>query len=232
MPAAALAIEPILLETIPEPLQIDLQRTALVIIDMQNAFVSKGGMLDLMGKLDVSAASKVVEVTNNVIRAARARGMRVIYVVRNHSLDLREIGGPNSGYWYKAFLPGYAEHPEWKDKCLLRGTWGAEIVKGLDFKEDDIVVVKPRYSAFYGTNLDSILKTFDIKYLVFTGIATNICVETAIRDAVNFDYFSILISDATTQGGPPTLKMATIQNVTQCFGWVATSEDFVKALTK
>ncbi len=229
MPAVAPAIQPAILEAEPDPLQIDLQRTAVVVIDMQNAFVGKGGMLNLLGA-DVSGTPKIVEVINNMTRAARAIGVSVIFVVHHHSPDLRETGGPNSGYWYKAHLHGYAEHPEWRDKCFIRGTWGAEIVKGLELKENDIIVVKPRYSAFYGTNLDTILKTFNIKYLAFAGVATNICVEAAMRDASNFDYFPILISDATAPGGPPFLRDATIHNVKMCLGWVTTGEKFVKAL--
>ena len=225
------AIEPITLEAEPEPLQIDLQRTAVVVIDMQNAFVGKGGMMNLVGA-DVSGTPKIVKAINNVTEAARARGVGVIYVVHHHSPDLRETGGPNSGYWYNAILRMYRKHPEWRDKCITRGTWGAEIVEGLEFKEDDIVVVKPRFSAFYGTYLDTILKTFNIKYLAFTGVGTNMCVEAAIRDASNLDYFSILISDATAPGGQPFLKDATIHNVTMALGWVTTSKNFVKAVER
>jgi ureidoacrylate peracid hydrolase len=231
MPPVAPATQPVMLEAEPEPLQIDLQRTAIVVIDMQNTFVSEGGLLNMVGA-DVSGTPKIVEVINNVNRAARARGSKIVYIVHHQSPDLRETGGPNSGYWYNAILRIYREHPEWRDKCITSGTWGAEIVKGLEIKEDDIVVVKPRYSAFYGTDLDTILKTFNIKYLAFAGVATNMCVEAAMRDASNLDYFSILISDATAPGGPPFLKDATIHNVRMCLGWVTTSENFVKALKK
>jgi len=225
------AIEPITLEAEPEPLQIDLQRTAVVVIDMQNAFVSEGGLLNMVGA-DVSGTPKIVEIINNVTKAARAKGVKIIYVVHHQSPDSRETGGPNSGYWYNAILRIYRAHNEWKDKCIINGTWGAEIVKGLEVKEDDVVVVKPRYSAFYGTDLDIILKTFNIKYLAFAGVATNMCVEAAMRDASNLDYFSMLISDATAPGGPPFLRDATIHNVKMCLGWVTTSANLVKAMRK
>ena len=228
MPAAVPAIEPIMLQAEPQPLQIDLQRMAVVVVDMQNAFASEGGLLNLLGT-DVSGTPKIVEVINHITEAARARGVRVVCVVHHHSPDLRETGGPDAGYYYKVHLPGYAEH---RDKCFIEGTWGAEIVKGLHFKADDIVVVKPRFSGFYGTDLDTILKTFNIKYLAFAGIATNICVEATIRDATNLNYFPILISDATAPAGPPFLRDATILNVKLCLGWVTTSIDLVKALEK
>lgn len=225
------AIEPVTLEAEPEPLQIDLQRTAVFVIDMQNVFVSKGGAFDLMG-LDISPNLKAVEVVKRIISAARARKVSVMYTVHHHSPDLRESGGPNSGYWYTPLLRMEREHPEWKDKSINCGTWGAEIVKELEPREDEIVVVKPRYSAFFGTDLDTILKTFNIKYLAFVGVATNICVESTIRDAYFHDYFPILIPDGAAPAGPPLTQEATIHNVRLCFGWVTTSENFIRALKK
>jgi len=217
-----------ILDAEPQPLEVDLKRMALMVIDMQNAFVSKGGMFDLRG-MDISMTPKIVSVINKVMSAARSRQIKVMFVVHHHSPDMRETGGLNSGYGYKLRLDGQ-KHPEWKDKRVVRGTWGAELVKGLEFKEDDILVVKPRYSAFFGTNLDTILKTFNIKYLLFTGVATNMCVEATIRDASNLDYFPILVSDATSPNGPPYLKDATIHNVTRCFGWVTTSKNILKIM--
>jgi ureidoacrylate peracid hydrolase len=231
MPALIPAIEPVMLEAAPQSLQIDLQRSAVVVIDMQNAFTSKGGMLDLMG-LDISENLKAVEVIKKIITASRTRGVSVIYVVHYYSPDLRETGGPNSGYWYNVHVRGIREHPEWGDKAIILGTWGAEIVKELKPQEDEIIVVKPKYNAFFGTDLDTILKTFNIKYLVFVGVATNICVEGAIRDACNLDYFPILVSDGTAAAGPPSAHEATINNVKLCFGWVTTSENIIKALQR
>jgi len=219
----------IILKAEPEPLQIDLTRMAVVVIDMQNAFVSKGGMFDLSGE-DITRGQRIIEPIKGIIRAARARGVRVIYVVHHYSPDLREAGGPDSGYWYGPNLRKYREDPEWKDKFIIRDTWGAEIVKELEPREDKLVVVKPRYSAFFGTNLDAILKSFNIKYLAFVGVATNICVEAAIRDACYLDYFPILILDATASAGPEFTQEATIFNVKLCFGWVTTSQNIIKAI--
>lgn len=221
----------ILLEAEPEPLQIDLQMLSLVVIDMQNAFVNKGGMFDL-GAKDISRGQGIIEPIKKLSNAARVRNVKVIYVVHHHSPDLRETGGPNAGYWHSPEVRMYREHPEWKDKFIIRGTWGAEIIKELKPREDDIVVVKPRYSAFFETDLDTILKTFNLKYLAFVGVATNICVEAAIRDACYRGYFPILISDASANSGPPYTQQATIFNVKDCFGWVTTTENLVKVLEK
>jgi ureidoacrylate peracid hydrolase len=231
MPVLIPYIEPVMLEAEPEPLEIDLQRTAVIVIDMQNTFVSKGGVLDLMG-LDISPCVRVIKLIDKMNSAARTRGVKVIYVVHYYSPDLRETGGPNSGNWYTRHLVLYREHPEWRDKFFVRGTWGAEIVKELEPKEDEILVAKPRFSDFFGTDLDTILKTFSIKFLVFVGVDTSICVESGIRDASYLDYFPILISDAVASAGPPFTQEATIFNVKRCFGWVTTTERFVKALKK
>jgi len=99
-------------------------------------------------------------------------------------------------------------------------------------RENDIVVEKQRYSAFYQTNLDTILKTYDIKYLIFTGLATNICVESSLRDAFYIGYFPILIPDACANAGPAYTQDAAIYNVTLCYGWVTPSENITKALER
>lgn len=220
----------VMLETDPEPLEIDLKRTALIVIDMQNAFVKKGGMLDLWG-YDIAPCQKIVDPIKKIISATRANGMKIIYTVHQYSPDLRESGGPDLSIWYKAStITDLRKHPEWRDKLQIRGTWGADIIEELKPQEVDIVLEKHRYSAFYQTNLDTILKTFDLKYLLFTGIATNICVEASIRDAFYNGYFPILIPNACANVGPPFTQDATVFNVTLCYGWVISTENLIKSL--
>lgn len=122
------------------------------------------------------------------------------------------------------------EHPEWRDKLIKRGTWGAEIIEVLKPEEGDILVEKPRYSAFFKTNLDTVLRSHDLKYLFFTGVATNICVEATIRDAYYREYFSILVSDAAVNSGPAYTQEATIFNVRARYGWVSKTEKILNAL--
>ena len=215
----------------PESLEIDVQRTAVLVVDMQNAFVSKGGMVD-MGGGDISKLRKTIQPIQKILTVARGRGLKVVFIAHRYSPDLRESGGPDSPAWYKSDQKGYREHPEWRDKFLVSGTWGAEIIEELKPEKDDMLVLKPRYSAFFGTNLDIILRTCKIKYLIFTGVATNICVETSIRDAYNLAYFPILVSDATAAMGPPSVQETTVDNVKKAFGWVAASENITMALAK
>ncbi len=96
-------------------------------------------------------------------------------------------------------------------------------------REDEIVIEKRRFSAFAGTELDMMLKTFDIRYLVFTGVATNVCVESSLRDASHLEYLPILITDATA-ASPPSRQESTIGNVKQGFGWVSNSDQMINAL--
>jgi len=95
----------------------------------------------------------------------------------------------------------------------------------------DIIIRKSRYSGFVGTNLDMILRTYNIKYLVFTGIATNVCVESTLRDAFFREYWPIIVSDAVNNAGPRATQEGTLWNVETVFGWVTNSEDFFKAVS-
>lgn len=228
-PVSPTALEPIMLQAEPEPLKIDRQRTAVIVIDMQNAFVSKGGMFDLWD-IDVSKNQKVIEPIKRITSIARAKGFKVIHIAHQYSPDLHDSGGPSSPNWHKRMLTSYHKHPEWRDKLQFRGTWGADIVDELKPQDGDILVSKPRYSAFFGTNLDTILKTYNVKYLVFIGVATNICVEASVRDAYYLEYFPILISDATANTGPSFTQEATIFNIKSCYGWVTTTENIVKVM--
>ncbi len=230
MPSRTPALAPVLLQAEPEPLQIDRARTAVVVIDMQNAFASKGGIVDVTGKADVTTSQKIIPNIKKLNSAARARGCKVIYVAERWPRDLSNTGGPDSPNWYHSMLTNYREHPEWRDKTLVRGTWGAAIVDELKPQEGDIEVEKAKPSAFFETNLDTILKTYNIKYLVFTGTATNMCVEASLRDAYYRGYFAILASDATSNAGPPFTQDATIFNVKLVLGWVTTTENILKAM--
>ena len=230
------ALKTVILQAEPAPLQIDLKRTAIIVIDAQNAFLSEGGFFTLPPP-DSSVAETVSDPTekiNNikkVIAAARSKGLKVIYTLSINPPN--ETVGPDSPYWYKNdTVIMEREHPEWRDKFIIRGTWGAEVITELKPQEGDTLVEKPRYSAFFQTNLDTILRTYDFKYLIFTGVATNICVEAAIRDAYYREYFCILTSDATVNSGPAFTKEATMFNVKACYGWVTTTEHILKTIGK
>ncbi len=214
----------------PQPILVDLARTALLVVDMQNAFAHKGGYFDLVG-LDITPIQRIIEPCRKVINAAHATGIRIIYLQMGCSQDLSDRGSPDAPSSVKSrVLSMMKEHPEWKDKFYIYGTWGAEIIEELKPREGDIVVKKQKHDGFIGTNLDIILRTLGAKYLFFVGAATNICVESTLRHAFSLDYFPILVSDAVSQMGSNITQDATILNVQSTFGWVANAEDLLRAI--
>jgi ureidoacrylate peracid hydrolase len=205
-------LRPATLEAEPEPLEIDVRRTAVMVIDMQNCFVKKGSAAESVG-WSVSQAQQVIEPIKRVTETARANGVKVVYTTHALSSELCISREPTSPYWYKEFPKFYREHPEKRHTLSIKGTWGYEVIDELKPCEGDICVDKTRFSAFSGTDLDATLKTHYIKYIAFTGVASNCCVEATIRDAFNFDYFPIFISDAADPMGPGFLQESTIFNV-------------------
>jgi ureidoacrylate peracid hydrolase len=114
--------------------------------------------------------------------------------------------------------------------ALIRGTRDYAIVDELAPQPGDIVVPKTRLSGFFETNLDSTLRGVGITTLIFAGIATNICVEATIRDALYRDYLCLLVEDATNATGPEFVKAATLFNVETILGWVTGTSALCRAL--
>ena len=216
----------------PEPIEIDMGRTAVIVVDMQNAFVSKGGMFDTFG-WDITAAEGVIENNKKVIRAARQAGSRIVFLKMSYDPDYSNSGGPESPNWHKELgLVMMRKNPQCWGKFVTKGSWDEEICDELKPEPGDIEVRKQRYSGFAGTNLDLILKTYNMKYCIYTGVATNVCVESTLRDGFFLDYWPVIISDAVNNAGPPITQQATLWNVEALFGWVTTTDDFVKGVSK
>jgi ureidoacrylate peracid hydrolase len=215
------------LTTKPEPIEVDLGKSALVVVDMQNAFASKKGMLDIAGA-DLSGAPQVVNVIGRVLSAARRCGMPIVYLQMGYKADLSDSGGPESPNWHKELgIRMMNCRPELKGTLVTEGTWDFAIVDELAPQPGDIVIVKTRYSGFARTPLDAELQARGIRYLFFTGIATNVCVESTLRDAFFLDYWPILITDATMAAGPSGMQEAALFNIESYFGWTLPSEEFL-----
>jgi ureidoacrylate peracid hydrolase len=120
--------------------------------------------------------------------------------------------------------------PELQGTLLAKGTWDYDLVEELKPQPGDILVPKTRYSGFLNTNMDSVLRARGIRNLVFVGIATNVCVESSLRDAFHLEYFGVMLSDATHHLGPPIMQEASIYNIEKFFGWVSTTADFCGAI--
>jgi ureidoacrylate peracid hydrolase len=218
------------LEAKPNSLEVDIEKSAIVVVDMQNAFASKGGMLDLAGA-DITDAPRVVSVVRSVIEAARSKSVPVVHLRMAYKTDLSDSGGPSSPNWRKELaMTLMCSRPQLKGKVLTDGTWDAEIVEELAPQPGDLVITKTRYSGFVGTPLDSQLGMRGIQFLFFAGIATNVCVESTLRDAYFHDYWPILLSDAAMPAGPASAHDATLFNVESFFGWTTTSEELMRTL--
>jgi len=221
----------VVVPTKPEPIKLDINRTALIVVDMQNAFCKKGGIFDYLGKLDEIKVKLIINKDKKVIEACRHKGIKVIYLRMAYRPGLSNAGGPESpNYWKEMALVTMRERPECKEKFLTIGSWDWEIIDELKPRTGDIIVDKNRYNGFANTELDAILRTNNIKYLLFIGVATNVCVESTLRDAYFHEYFPVMVSDGCGNIGPDYTQQATIWNVSEVFGWVTTSDDLVKAL--
>jgi ureidoacrylate peracid hydrolase len=213
----------------PEPLPLDPARTAVIVVDMKNAFASKGGYLDLFG-VDVSGTPTIVANIQRVLAVSRPAGLPVVFLQMGWPADLRDAGGPTSPNWHKAnALRLMRQRPELTGTLMIHGTWDHALVDDLKPAPEDLVVGKPRYSGFTGTNLDLLLRERGIRALVFTGTASNVCVESTLRDAFFLEYFPLWIADCSLPSGPPWLHEATVENVKRFFGWVTTTEEYVAA---
>ena len=219
-----------LLKARPETIAFTPQQTALIVVDMQNAYASQGGYLDLAG-FDVSATGPVIKNIQRAIAAARSAGIKVIFFQNGWDNQYVEAGGSGSPNYHKSnALKTMRKRPELMGKLLAKGDWDYDLVDQLQPQAGDIVLPKPRYSGFFNTQLDSLLRSYGIHHLVFTGIATNVCVESTLRDGFFLEYFGVVLEDATHQAGPDFAQKAAIYNIETFFGWVSNVNSFCDAV--
>jgi ureidoacrylate peracid hydrolase len=228
---------PVQVDAKPMPAVIDPATTALIVVDMQNDFGSKGGMFDRAG-IDISSIAAAVAPTARAIEAARRAGIRIVYLRMGYKPDLSDLGGPdapNRLLHLKIMHVGdKVPVPGGEGRILVRDTWGTAIVDALAPQPDDIVLYKTRFSGFYGTDLDDILRAAGVRQLVFTGCTTSVCVESTVRDAFFRDYQCVLLADCMAEpiGAGTALgnHAATLQLIQVMFGRVSTSGAFIDAL--
>ncbi len=166
--------------------------TALLVIDMQNDFCAKGGLVDRGGR-DVSAVQEMAKNLPALIAAAREAGVLVVFV---RSLYSTEGNRYLSDVWLEQAARkqggGYTLTP-----VCGADSWEGDYYEDVRPASGDIVVTKHRYNAFHGTDLDQILRSNGVRSIVVTGVSTNVCVETTARDGFIRDYYTILVGDGT-----------------------------------
>ncbi|MGG5575020.1 pyrimidine utilization protein B [Vibrio diazotrophicus] len=220
----------VMLNTEPEKLAIKPSETALIVVDMQNAYASKEGYLDLAG-FDVSGTGSVIENINKAIDVSRKAGIQIVFLQNGWDSNYVEAGGEGSPNWHKSnALKTMRKQPELSGRFLSKGGWDYELVDDIKPQQQDWIIPKTRYSGFFNTNLDTMLRSRGIRNLVFTGIATNVCVESTLRDGFHLEYFGVALSDATHQAGLRSAQDAALLNIQTFFGWVTTVEDYSNAL--
>jgi ureidoacrylate peracid hydrolase len=191
-------------------------------------------MFDYAG-IDISRIQKAVEPIKRALEAARKIGVKVIYVKMTFRPDLSDAGAPDSPNYIKHIPMSIGKKVKAPDgsesRILIQDTWNTEILPELTPKDVDIIVSKHRYSAFYQTDLDAVLKSLGVKYLIVTGCTASVCVESTVRDAMFRDYSCILLEDCIGEAGWEIRNRESSLSVIQrLFGWISDSDKFVKAL--
>jgi nicotinamidase-related amidase len=199
----------------------DLQKVALLIIDMQRDFLELGGFGDALGN-DVSQLRGIVPIVEELLKAFRQKKLPVFHTIEGHQPDLSDCPPAklNRG---KGNLKIGDVGP--MGRILILGEPGNKIIPELQPLDDEIVITKPGKGAFYGTQLELLLQQKEITHLIIAGVTTEVCVQTTMREANDRGYECLLIEDATASYFPE-FKQATIEMLRAqggIIGWTTTS---------
>ena len=206
------------------------ESTALLVIDMQRDFLDRGGFGEMLGN-DVAGLRRAVAPTRRVLDAFRAAGLPVIHTREGHRPDLADC--PPSKRARGRLSVGIGD-PGPMGRILVRGEPGHDIVEELTPAPGEPVIDKPGKGAFYATDLDRTLKRLGVQSLVVTGVTTEVCVHTTVREANDRGYECLVLADCVASYFP-ALHAAALEMVKAqggIFGWVSTSERLLRALSE
>lgn len=221
------------LQAAPQKIVVDANKSALVIVDMQNDFCATGGWMDSMG-IDVTPNKAPIEPLKNLVAVFRSQQLPVIWVnwgvrkdllnispsllhAHNKTGDMVDLGSP---------VPGT------RSEILRIGSWGAQVVDELNPGDADIQVTKHRFSGFWDTDLDAILRNLGIKTLFVGGVNLDQCVMTTLEDASFLGYDTILVEDGAATTSPEFCVQAALYNIRLLFGFTLKSEVLLQGLMR
>ena len=207
-------------------------RAALIIVDMQRDFCHPGGYGSENDAEAVVRFGALIPIIGRVLAASREIGLQIIATREGHAPDLSDIT-PAKMQRSIAYGSPYGAHGP-MGRVLIRGEYGHDIVDELKLREGEIMVDKPGYSAFHSTPLEQILRDRHIEDLIFTGVTTDVCVFSTLREAVDRGFRCLLLGDCTEsfKPGMRDATMTMIESEGGIFGWVAESASLLRALAR
>lgn len=212
----------------PAPFHLDIDHTALVIIDMQRDFLLPGGFGETLGN-DVSRLQQVVPPLATLLEAARAADMLVVHTREGHLPDLSDCPPAKLNRGAPSKRIG---DPGAFGRILIRGEYGHDIIDELAPLDGEVVIDKPGKGAFYATDFAKVLSDNGITQLLVTGVTTEVCVHTTTREANDRGYECVVIADCVGSYFPEFQRVGLEMIAAQggIFGWTAQSADVIAAL--